>query len=149
MVQWLYMIISPCYHHMRHSYIWELNIYSNNQCKYKKKNSCNNTIQTFNIKPFNVLGLPSTILGCNANFLSNSNNWWFQYWHVWSKFNITKRASNLFGPLLNGTLGKRNHNNLLLSYWSCVNKCTHSTMYFKSYQSLLDYWTNHKPTYFA
>jgi len=98
------------YHHMRYSHIWELNIYSNIQCKYKKNHSCNNNIQICNIKPFNVLGSPSTILGCNPNFLSNSNNWSFQYWYVWSKFNRTKWVSNLFGSLLNGTSRKKNHN---------------------------------------
>ncbi len=48
---------------MRHSHLWELNVYSNNQCKYKKNHSCNSNIQIFNIKLFNVLGSPSKILG--------------------------------------------------------------------------------------
>jgi hypothetical protein len=69
----------------------------------KIENYSYSNIQIFNIILVNVHDSPSNIFRFNVNFLSHNNSWWFQYWHIESKLNITKQTSRFYGPILNGT----------------------------------------------
>jgi hypothetical protein len=54
----------------------------------KIENYSYSNVQIFNIILVNVHD--SKLFRFNVNFLSHKNSWWFQYWHIESKLNITK-----------------------------------------------------------
>jgi hypothetical protein len=60
-------------------YIFESWVYCNNiQYKYKKDNSYNSNIQTFNVFLIGVRNSHSNFVGSNVKYLSYNNNWQFQ-----------------------------------------------------------------------